>query len=235
MPFFLINQRQTVHFLTDSTLHFILKSVLQAGGNVAACMANDSCVQQRSKSRAGVGFSCRFVDSNSQSCALKGVETLRVAAGKEKHQHEARGHECCTETFIITTFFLRRHGTHRWQKQCSTRAGRTDVDKVRADDKRCEHTAFVNRWAGWCRLSFWWYTFTLYLALISCVLWPFCSWCMYSRFRWANVVNALNYFSFFPVPAWLFVINSPMYKCLHEFFKKRPVREAKHPRRAFSF
>lgn len=89
MPFFLINQRQTVHFLTDSTLHFILKSVLQAGGNVAACMANDSCVQQRSKSRAGVGFSCRFVDSNSQSCALKGVETLRVAAGKEKHQHEA--------------------------------------------------------------------------------------------------------------------------------------------------
>lgn len=22
------------------------------------------------------------------------------------------------------------------------------VDKVRADDKRCEHTAFVNRWAG---------------------------------------------------------------------------------------
>lgn len=34
-PFLLINQKQTVHFLTDSTLHFILN----AGGNVvsAAC------------------------------------------------------------------------------------------------------------------------------------------------------------------------------------------------------
>lgn len=30
--------------------------------------------------------------------------------------------------------------------------------------------------------------------------------CMYSRFRWANVVNALNHFNFFPVPAWLLVV-----------------------------
>lgn len=35
VPFLIINQNQTVHFLTDSTLHFILNSVLQAGGNVA--------------------------------------------------------------------------------------------------------------------------------------------------------------------------------------------------------
>lgn len=136
---FLINQRQTVHFLTDSTLHFILNSVLQAGGNVAAYAwpMTELC-----KSRAGIGFFCRFVDNNSHSCALKGVKTLRVAAGKEKHQHETRGHECCTETFIITTFFLRINSTQR----CSSVTGTPHVwtDNIRADalweDKRCDHS-----------------------------------------------------------------------------------------------
>lgn len=147
---FLINQRQTVHFLTDSTLHFILNSVLQAGGNVAAYAwpMTELC-----KSRAGIGFFCRFVDNNSHSCALKGVKTLRVAAGKEKHQHETRGHECCTETFIITTFFLRIQ--HTEVQLCDRNSTRVDRH-IRADalweDKRCDHS--LCKQIG----RFWWFT-----------------------------------------------------------------------------
>lgn len=87
-----------------------------------------------------------------------------------------------------------------------------------------------------CIKSPWWCTHSLFPKYSLCNINLICTvailqlnWCMYSRFRWANVLNAFNLF-FPPQFKHDFFFIPSIYKSLEEFFKKRPVREGKCPR-----